>query len=58
MIGGYNSLLWIGLILILLPFIGVPLFWKEIILFIVGMFLTSQALFIRSQVKKYNASKK
>ncbi len=51
MIGGYRLLLWMGIIIIVLPFIGVPSLWKEIILFLVGLILVAQSLFIRHQEK-------
>lgn len=51
MIGGYRLLLWMGIIIIILPFIGVPSSWKEIILFLVGIILVAQSLFIRHQEK-------
>lgn len=51
MIGGYRLLLWIGIIIIFVPFIGVPSAWKEIILFLVGIILVAQSLFVRHQQK-------
>lgn len=51
MIGGYRLLMWIGVIIIVLPFIGVPSLWKEIILFLIGIILIAQSLFIRHQEK-------
>jgi hypothetical protein len=53
MIGGYKLLLWIGILIIVLPFIGVPSFWKEIILFLVGIVLVAQSLFVRHQEKMF-----
>ncbi|MBP7846151.1 MAG: hypothetical protein KA007_01805 [Candidatus Pacebacteria bacterium] len=53
MIGGYKLLLWIGILVIVLPFIGVPVFWKEIILFLVGIVLVAQSLFIHHQEKMF-----
>lgn len=51
MIGGYKLLLWIGVVVIILPFLGVPSSWKEIILFLAGMILVAQSLFARHQQK-------
>ncbi len=53
MIGGYKLLLWIGILVIVLPFIGVPVFWKEIVLFFIGIILVSQSLFIHHQEKMF-----
>ena len=53
MIGGYKLLLWIGILVIVLPFIGVPVFWKEIVLFFIGIILVSQSLFIQHKKKMF-----
>lgn len=51
MIGGYKILLWIGVLVIILPFIGVPSIWKEFALFLLGIILVGQSLFVRHQEK-------
>lgn len=51
MIGGYRLLLWLGILIIVLPFVGVPSLWKEIILFLIGIILVGQSLFVRHQEK-------
>lgn len=51
MIGGYKLLLWIGIVVVILPFLGIPSAWKEIILFLSGMILVAQSLFVRHQEK-------
>lgn len=53
MIGGYTILLWIGLTIIVVPFLGIPSVWKDAILFILGMSLVGQYLFMRHQEKIY-----
>ncbi|MFA7193523.1 MAG: hypothetical protein WC087_01235 [Candidatus Paceibacterota bacterium] len=53
MIGGYKMLMWIGILIIVLPFIGIPSLWKEIILFLVGMIFVAQSIFMRHEEKKY-----
>jgi hypothetical protein len=49
MLLGYKLLLWIGILIIVLPFLGVPIFWKEIILFLIGMILITRALVIKNR---------
>lgn len=53
MIGGYKMLMWIGILIIVLPFIGIPSLWKEIILFLVGMIFIAQSILMRYEEKKY-----
>lgn len=52
--GGHKLLLWIGIIILLVPFLGVPIFWKEIVLFLLGLTLIIQSLIIKSQKKTNN----
>ncbi len=47
MLMGYKLLMWIGIFMIALPFLGIPIFWKEIILFVVGL-----VLIVRSLIRK------
>ena len=56
MIGGYKTLLWIGISLILVQFLGIPSLWKETILFLFGMFLIAQAFFVKHQEKMFKIS--
>lgn len=56
MIGGYKTLLWIGISIILVQFLGIPSLWKEAILFLFGMFLVAQSLFIKHQEKMFKIS--
>lgn len=58
MIGGYTILLWIGLMTIIVPFLGIQSIWKDTILFILGITLVGQYLFMRYQEKIYLKMKK
>lgn len=49
MLMGYKLLMWIGILIIALPFLGVPIFWKEIILFLVGLILITRSLVVKSK---------
>jgi membrane-bound ClpP family serine protease len=40
-----KTLMWIGVAIIILPFLGVPVLWKSIILFLAGIYLISQSVF-------------
>ncbi len=43
----YQAMMWIGISLIILPFLGVPILWKQIILFLAGIYLISQSVLIK-----------
>ncbi len=51
MIGGYKMLMWIGIVIILVPFLGVPSSWTDIILFLSGMILVLESILFRHQVR-------
>jgi hypothetical protein len=48
MIVGYKILLWIGISVILVQFLGIPSLWKETILFLAGIILIAQYFFIKN----------
>lgn len=51
----YKVLMWIGIALLLLPFLGVPVLWKNLLLFLAGTYLVSQAIFIGDKNKQEDA---
>lgn len=51
----YKTLMWIGFALIIVPFLGVPILWKQIILFLAGIYLISQSVLIKGKQKETNA---
>jgi hypothetical protein len=45
----YKMPLWIGVLIILLPFLGIPQSWKNLLFFTVGLLLIAIALMIRGE---------
>ena len=51
MISNYKLFLWLGIILLLIPFLGIPQSWKDFILFVVGLILVAIGVFQRNHEK-------
>jgi membrane protein implicated in regulation of membrane protease activity len=51
MITNYKTILWLGIILLIIPFLGVPSSWKDFMLFIIALILISISLFQRNSEK-------
>lgn len=47
----YKLLMWLGIILVLIPFMGIPQSWKDFALFVVGLILFSIGLYQRNHEK-------
>ena len=57
----YRLIIWLGLILIIVPFLGIPQSWKDFVLLLVGLILIASGLFNRNNQKmeeKGNADEK
>jgi len=53
----YQTIMWIGVSLIIVPFLGVPILWKQIILFLAGIYLISQSIYIKSKKQEIENAK-
>lgn len=47
----HKLFLWLGIILLIIPFLGIPQSWKDFVLFVVGLILVAIGLSHRNQEK-------
>jgi hypothetical protein len=52
MLGKLRLLFWIGIILLFLPFLGIPLLWKKVLIAIIGAGIVYLSFRIRYAYKK------
>ncbi len=48
----YTVYIWIGTWLFILPFLGIPTSWKEMLTILTGLFLIAHSLFLRKRNRR------